>query len=219
MRSGVICLGAGGHATSVLEALSLGCITVCGLLDADPEKHGTEVLGMPVLGGDELMDSLRAAGVLRFVMGLGGVGNNGARKRLFQWARGLGLEPVTVIHPRAIISQFSEVGAGSVVLAGAIVGPGAVIGENVIVNTGAIVEHDCRVDGHVHLATGSRLTGNVVVETGAHVGAGATIRQGVRIGPEAVVGAGAVVLNDAPAGCTVVGVPAHPLNHPTEKPE
>ena len=47
-----------------------------------------------------------------------------------------------------------------------------------------------------------------IVERGASIGAGAVIRCGVTIGEWAMVGCGAVVLNDVPAGATVVGNPA-----------
>jgi acetyltransferase-like isoleucine patch superfamily enzyme len=43
------------------------------------------------------------------------------------------------------------------------------------------------------------------------VGAGATIRQGIEIGAGAMVGAGAVVVRNVPAGVTVVGIPARPV--------
>ena len=45
-----------------------------------------------------------------------------------------------------------------------------------------------------------------------NVGAGAKILGGVTIGDDACVGANAVVLDDVPAGATVVGVPAHILS-------
>lgn len=50
-----------------------------------------------------------------------------------------------------------------------------------------------------------------LVERGASIGSGATILGGVRIGAGATVGAGAVVVNDVPAGATVVGNPARVL--------
>lgn len=46
------------------------------------------------------------------------------------------------------------------------------------------------------------------VEDGASIGTSATIMGGCSIGKNAVVGAGAMVLQDVPAGTTVVGNPA-----------
>jgi serine O-acetyltransferase len=43
------------------------------------------------------------------------------------------------------------------------------------------------------------------------IGAGARVLGGIRIGDDAVIGANAVVLEDVPAGTTVVGVPARPV--------
>jgi maltose O-acetyltransferase len=45
----------------------------------------------------------------------------------------------------------------------------------------------------------------------AHVGIGAIVLPGATVGEESVVGAGSVVLREAPAKCTVVGVPAKVL--------
>jgi len=50
-------IGAGGHAKVVLESLQARSdVEVVGLLDADRDMKGKEVLGVPVLGGDELLD-------------------------------------------------------------------------------------------------------------------------------------------------------------------
>ena len=50
-----------------------------------------------------------------------------------------------------------------------------------------------------------------LVKKGAAIGSNATILPGVTIGEGAMVGAGAVVTKDVPAGVTVVGNPARPL--------
>jgi acetyltransferase-like isoleucine patch superfamily enzyme len=55
------------------------------------------------------------------------------------------------------------------------------------------------------------------VEIGASIGSGATILGGVRIGAGAMVGAGAVVVEDVPAGATVVGNPARTI--PARQPD
>jgi serine O-acetyltransferase len=49
-----------------------------------------------------------------------------------------------------------------------------------------------------------------------NVGAGAKILGPVHIGDGAVIGANAVVLGDVPAGATVVGIPARPLQRSEE---
>jgi len=49
-----------------------------------------------------------------------------------------------------------------------------------------------------------------VPRIGGHVdiGAGAKLLGGIVVGDDAVIGANAVVLDDVPAGATVIGIPA-----------
>ena len=208
----VIGLGAGGHAKVVIETLRLigGC-ELTGLLDARRELWGTTVLGIPVLGGDELLADLYARGVRHAFIGVGTVGDTAPRRRLYEEVRRRGFEVVRAIHPGATIAPTAEIGDGPTIMAGVVINAAARLGDNVIVNTGAIIEHDCVVKDHVHVATGARLSGEVIVDEGAHIGLGASIRQETRIGRNAVVGAGAVVVHDVPDEVVVVGVPARIL--------
>lgn len=207
-----VILGGGGHAAVVIDTL-LASQQVCpyGILDPNPSRWGKDILGVPIRGGDDRLPELIQEGVTCFVVGLGGVGNNEPRQRLFEMGLAASLVPFTVLHPTAVCSQWARAGEGSVCLAGAVVNARAILGRNVIVNTGAIVEHDCVVEDHAHLATGVKIAGNVRIGQGAHVGIGATIRQGLTIGDGAVVGAGAVVVKDVAPWSVVVGVPARPI--------
>ena len=183
-----------------------------GILDRDASIWGRSLLGIPILGGDELLPRLIQSGVNHFAVGLGAIGDTRPRQRLFELGISYGLKPLCVIHPTAIISPHAVLGEGDQILPGSILNTGAVLGQNVIVNSGAIVEHDCQVNDHVHVATGARLASTVRVGAGAHIGAGAVIRQCITIGARAVIGAGAVVVKDVAPGSTVVGVPARPIN-------
>lgn len=208
----VIGIGAGGHAKVVIEILRLaGGWEIVALLDANAELWGKEVLGVPVLGSDDLLVELHQRGVDHAFIGLGTVGKVGPRRQLYEKARGAGLQIVAAIHPRATIAASVELGHGPTIMAGAVLNAATRIGDDVIVNTGAIVEHDCILENHVHVASGARLAGTVIVGEGAHIGAGATVRQCISIGRGAVIGAGAVVVKDVEAETVVVGVPARVL--------
>lgn len=204
-----VVLGGGGHAKVVLDCLkSSGAADPRAVLDADRALWGKEILGVPIAGGDEQISKLKKEGITHFVAGIGGVKDNTPRRRVFEAGLKAGLQPFTVIHPRAIVSQACRIGLGSVIVAGAIVNAGAVFGENVIGNTGCIVDHDCVIGDHVHIAPGAVLSGGVHVGPLAHIGTGAVIKQGITIGEGAVVAAGAVVVANVPAGKMVKGVPA-----------
>src|SRR3989338_6725237 len=205
-------LGGGGHAGVVIDSLrASGLAAPHGVLDANRALWGKAISGVPVLGGDDLLPRLMRQGIAHFVTGVGGIGDNSPRRRLFELGLAHGLIPLTVRHPSAVCSPSATIGRGSVFNPAAVVNAGAVIGVNVILNTGAIVEHDCVIGDHVHIATGAKLAGTVCVGAAAHIGAGATVRQCLTVGEGAIVGAGAVVVKDVEPWTVVVGVPARVL--------
>ena len=208
----VVGLGAGGHAKVVIEILHCHeSYELIGLLDPKPELQGKNVLGVPVLGGDDLLPTLKRDGICHFFVGLGSIRDTRPRQRLYELALQHGMRPVDAVHPQAVISPSAEIGEGITIMAGAVINACARLGVNVIVNTGVVVEHDCVIGDHVHIATGAQLASTVRVGAGAHIGAGATVRQRITIGVGAIVGAGAVVVKDVPPHTVVVGVPARPL--------
>lgn len=212
MATKVIGLGAGGHAKVVIEILRFyNSYELTGLLDPKPELKGRNLLGMLVLGSDDLLPELKRDGIDHFFVGLGGIGDTGPRRRLFELALEHGMKPIDAIHPDAVISPSVVLGEGVTVMGGAVINACASLGMNVIINTGAVIEHDCVVGDHVHVATGARLASSINVGSGSHIGAGATVLQCTRIGENAIVGAGAVVIKDVEPGAVVVGVPAQSL--------
>ena len=211
-RHAIFGWGAGGHARSVIDAIEfLEVWEIRGLIDSDPQRWGSSVGRYPVLGGESVLASLLADGVQNAFIGVGGVGDNTPRSRVFEQLLKLGLVLPAICHPTSRISPTARIGRATVVLSGAIIGAGVVVGDNVIVNTGAIIDHDCDIGSHCHVSTGSRMGGSVRVGSGAHIGIGSTVREGVVVGERAIIGAGAVVLADVLAGVTVVGVPARVL--------
>jgi sugar O-acyltransferase (sialic acid O-acetyltransferase NeuD family) len=208
----IIGYGAGGHAKSLLEALfSAGAFDVVAMVDDDPARDGSELLGVPVVGRP--VESWRDTVDHAFV-GVGGVVSIDARRTAFARLEAAGFTLPPVVHASAIVSDRAELGRGAQILAGAVVNASARVGDGAIVNTGAIVEHDCVLGRASHLGPRAVIGGDVTIGDGVHLGIGAVIVEGLRIGDGAFVAAGAVVVADVPAGTRVAGVPAKPWSRP-----
>jgi sugar O-acyltransferase (sialic acid O-acetyltransferase NeuD family) len=199
-------LGASGHGKVIADmALLLGYADVFFFDDAWPSK--SSVGRWSVVGTTEtLLDS-----VADFDAVIVGIGDNRTRLEKHVLLAAGGEPLVTLVHPAAVVSNFAQIGRGSVICAGAVVNVDAILGAGVIVNTGATVDHDCRLADGVHIAPGAHLSGDVHVGACSWIGVGACVKQGVRIGSDVMVGAGAVVVSDIPDGVTVVGNPARPI--------
>ena len=206
MAKQLIIWGAGGHGKVVRDvALSAAQFEDLVFFDDDPVKDGTTFCDCPVLAGLHHLDQLAGSAFMA------AVGDNRIRARCYGQAINSGLTPAVLIHRSAVISPSAMIASGTVVMAGVVVNAGATISENCIINTGAVVEHDCIIDAHVHISPRVALGGGVSVGEFAHVGIGAIALPGARVGERSTVGAGAVVVKDAPADCTVVGIPAKVL--------
>lgn len=139
------------------------------------------------------------------------IGNNKIRQQKLQQLDKTGAKIITLIHPSATVSRYTQIGPGSVVVAGAVINPDCIIGSGTIINTCSSVGHDCTLGNAVHICPGARLAGGTKVADRAWVGVGSSVRQLIKIGADAIVGAGSAVVKDVSAGTVVVGNPARPL--------
>jgi len=211
----VICIGGGGHALVTIDTLlsvaSSRSLEVLGFVAKSDAPAA--ILGVPLLGQDDEIDTIiERHRATHFIVAIGSLrGGGGLRPALFHKLSSMGLAPFTAIHPTAAVARSATVGAGSIVMAGAVLQPGVAVGENAIVNTRASIDHGCRIGDHAHIAPGVTCSGDVSVGTNAFIGAGAIIVQGIGIGDNATIGAGSVVLADCAAGGVYVGSPARRL--------
>ena len=209
MNERVAIIGAGGNARVLVDMIrSASRYEIVGILDDNTARHGADIYGHKVLGGRELLGSLRDDGVLHAVNAVGSAGRNEVRNRVFCDLLDRGFLLPAIVHPSVILARDVKLGRGALLMAGVIVNPGSRIGDNVLVNTGTVVEHDCVLENDVFIGPACALAGGTHVEHGAFVGVGAKTIQGIRIGARSRVAGGAMVIRDVDPDTLVAGVPA-----------
>jgi len=112
------------------------------------------------------------------------------------------------------MSQWIEIGEGTVICAGNILTTNITLGKHVQINLDCTIGHDVVMEDYATLAPGVHLSGYVHVGERVYMGTGAVIVNGIKgkpivIGKDAVIGAGTCVTKSIPPGETWVGVPAH----------
>jgi len=203
-KPSVLLLGAGGHAHACIDVLECqGQYHIAGLIGSAAEIS-TQHLGYPVVGNDEDLPHLASTYEYAFVA-VGHIRTAEVRRRLYLRLIDLGFKLPVVIAPTAHVSRHARVGAGSIVMHGAIVNAGAEVGENCIINSRALVEHDATVGDCCHISTGAILNGNVSVGEGSYIGSGSTVKEGVSIGRNVIVGMGLSVRHPQADGARFVG--------------
>jgi sugar O-acyltransferase (sialic acid O-acetyltransferase NeuD family) len=205
----LVIVGAGGFARETAQAVAdAGEFTLLGHLDDNAALHGTEVDGVPVLGGCDLVRELPNA---RVVVCVGNPRDYAARARLVH-RLALPVERyATVVHPTAAVSATSRIGPGSVLLAHCALTAAVRVGAHVAVMPHVVLTHDDVVEDFATLTSGVRLGGSARLERGAYVGSGALVREGTTIGAWSLIGMGSAVLGDVPPGEVWVGSPARRL--------
>lgn len=191
-KPGVILIGAGGHAHACIDVIEQhGQYQIAGLVGMQDDLH-TQHLGYAVIGTDAELPQLAKDYGYAFIT-VGQIGSPDTRIRLYELAIKLDFSLPTIIAPTAHVSNHVSIGAGTIVMHGAIVNAGAKVGKNCIINTRALVEHDAVVEDHCHISTGAILNGSVHIGSGSFVGSGCVIKDGITLGKNCVVGMGLCV--------------------------
>ncbi|OQC16071.1 MAG: UDP-N-acetylbacillosamine N-acetyltransferase [Lentisphaerae bacterium ADurb.Bin082] len=151
--------------------------------------------GLPLIDFDLLASQYQGISVLNTI---GYSKMNQARERIHRHLVELGIEPVTYIHPSAVVN--SPLGAGCIVLEHCSIGFRNVIGEGCIFWSRTTIAHDCKVGDFSYWSPHAVSCGNVTIGKRCFIGAGAVLRNRIQVADDCLVGAG-VYLNHSVEEC------------------
>lgn len=183
----LLIIGAGGHGKVVAEAAKLeGKFNEIAFLD---DGNLENVLGYPVIGCIDdhkiLKDKYRYAFVA--------IGNNKVRLNIIKSIVNEGYIVPKIIHPKAVISEYSVIDIGTVVLAGVVINVDTKIGKGCILNINSTIDHDSIIGDGCHISSGAVIRSMVKVKRLSTVKANACVTQGKTIEEEITINAGETI--------------------------
>lgn len=189
MTSPLVVIGAGGHASSIIDIILASSEWHVGSIVGTRMDLGKEILGHKCSHTDQDLPSL-SNHYTYAVIAIGQIGLSPLRKSMEKKLTAYGFKLPPLISPFSYTSNYSSIGLGTVISHGAIVNSNVSIGSCCIINSCSLVEHDSNIGGHCHISTGALINGGVSIGSGSFIGSGAIIREGLSLPCDTIIGAG-----------------------------
>lgn len=184
----LLIIGAGGHGRVVSEAAELEGIWD-NIVFLDDRIDVDMVLGHKIIGKMDdyknFSDQYESAIVC--------IGNNEKRLELIKNILNVGYKVPVIIHPKAYVSKYCNIGEGSVILTGAVINTGTKIGMGCIININSCVDHDCVVWDGTHVCSGAVVRSMCKIGGLSYIGAGAVVRSGTSLNEKYMLADGEVI--------------------------
>jgi sugar O-acyltransferase (sialic acid O-acetyltransferase NeuD family) len=204
-KKSLIIIGGGGFCREVIW-LARECSSVwevTGILDDNPSMLGKTFCDISVIGS---VNDWPKYSESWFVVA---IGSPRTRKTVVEKMKLNGnAKFATLVHPSTLLSDYVEIGEGSIITAGCVLTTQISLGRHNITNLLTSVGHDVVTGDYCTMAPHVAVSGNVTMGDGVEVGTGALLIQGRKLGTGCFVGAGAVVSKDIPENILAVGCPA-----------
>lgn len=176
----IILIGGGGHCHSCIDVIEeQGLYKIIGIIDNNKSLND-KVLNYPVIGKDadipELMKKCN-----NFLITIGQIKTAEVRKNIFEKLSKLNVHFPVITSPRSIISKHAQIGAGTIVMHGAIINANCRIGTNCIINSMSLCEHDVSIGNNCHISTAAVVNGDCIIEDESFIGSNSSIKQGITI--------------------------------------
>ncbi|MFL9546251.1 acetyltransferase [Acinetobacter baumannii] len=199
----LIIIGAGGHGKETVWLAKRCGRSIRGFLDNTPEKQGSYISDIPVLG---TLDQCTQFEDCEFIVA---IGSPRARKKIVEsFFYKTNLPFATLIDPTAIVGENICIQEGVMICAGSILTIDIQIGNHCIINTNVVLSHGVTIGDYVTVAPNASISGDVHLESLVEIGANASVKEKTLIQSGAMIGMGSVVTKNVLANQVLVGNPA-----------
>ena len=176
-------LGAGGHAKVIHEiALQNNYNNISFFDDHNSLEH--------IKGNTDLLLNSQNDYDSYFIA----IGNNLDRKKMKLVLSQTSMVNISLIHPRANVSDNVLIEEGVCVMAGATINSHSIIGEGSIINTNSSIDHDCQIGKYNHICPGVNIAGTVKTGNDVFIGIGSNLINNISISTNIRIKAGTTVI-------------------------
>lgn len=182
----IILIGGGGHCHSCIDVIEeQGMYEIIGIVDNNKNLNEM-IMNYRVIGKDSDLPVLINK-CNNFLITIGQIKSPEIRKKLFETLKILRANFPVICSPRSYVSKHAHVGAGTIVMHGAIVNAGCRVGVNSIINSMSLCEHDVTIGDNCHISTGAIINGNCIIENDVFVGSNSSIKQGITVTKNSII--------------------------------
>lgn len=201
----IILIGLSGNTLEILEAVQADHKVVA-ILSDDP-RHGPSFEGIPIAP----LAQAKSLGADSYLFLIGSEKSFLRRQQMIDTLQIPEHQYAIIRHPRAHVSAFAKLGAGSVLYPGVVVTSNATLGNHAMILPNSVIHHDVKIGACSIIGSNVTIAGSVSIGRSCYIGSASSIRNGISIGDGALIGMAANVVKDVPAGAVMVGNPARQI--------
>ena len=194
-------IGAGKAALQLLDVVISGDIHTPVLIYDDNESLSNQsLIGIKIkntISIDDIIKDFQEQLFDEIVISFSGDIVN--REKIFQQIISNNIPIANIIHPTAIISNFTTIGVGNLIFANTRIGPFANIGDNNVISSFCSIEHHNSIGSHNTFGPAVVFSGSCTVGDQNRFGTGIYIEPNIKIGSNSIIASGLTLLTNVPS--------------------
>lgn len=198
-RERVLLIGGGGGGGSItIDAILRGTHqTPIGILDNNAALHGKTMMGVPILGPNEMVGELWQQGKFDAAI-IVVTANIDERADLFESIRRQGIKFTNVVDPAAILRANVQLGVGNLIMANSYLAACVTLGDNNFLASHTCIEHHSVVGNHCTFGPRTVTSGAVTIGDRVKLGMNVMLEPYLTIGSGCLIPSGLMVIDSVP---------------------